>query len=250
LSSAGIVNGHVKLVIRRKIVDHSVPSYPFDITLQRRDNEPGFGFVVVSSLTRRGAIIGEIIANSPAGKCRLLKIGDCITAVNKISITELPHGDIVNLVKDSGSSVTLTIGENDLSYSTNSAAFKGIIPSNGQHFPAQNSLKNGEETFIVELGRGAKGFGFSIRGGREFSNMPLFVLRVADTGPAQLDGRLQVGDQILEINGVSTLGMSHIEAIDLIKRDHTVRLSIRRSTKSEIDITRFSFDVRRASVIV
>lgn len=44
----------------------------------------------------------------------------------------------------------------------------------------------------VELSRGTRGFGFSIRGGREFQNMSLFVLQIADNGPAALDGRLKV----------------------------------------------------------
>ena len=49
-----------------------------------------------------------------------------------------------------------------------------------------------EEFYSVELARGDRGFGFSIRGGREFQNMPLFVLRMADGGPAAVDGRLNV----------------------------------------------------------
>lgn len=44
----------------------------------------------------------------------------------------------------------------------------------------------------VILHRGTKGFGFSIRGGKEFHNMPLFVLRIAENGPAQQDGKLKV----------------------------------------------------------
>ena len=53
---------------------------------------------------------------------------------------------------------------------------------------------SGEEDkfYAVELHRGARGFGFSIRGGKEFSNMPLYVLRIADGGAANLDRRLQV----------------------------------------------------------
>lgn len=50
--------------------------------------------------------------------------------------------------------------------------------------------------------RGTKGFGFSIRGGQEFGAMPLFVLRIADDGPAHSDGRLRVGDELVEINGI------------------------------------------------
>ena len=44
---------------------------------------------------------------------------------------------------------------------------------------------------MVELERGQRGYGFSIRGGREL-NMPVFVLRMAEDGPAYRDGRLQV----------------------------------------------------------
>lgn len=51
----------------------------------------------------------------------------------------------------------------------------------------------GEEQYhAIELNRGSRGFGFSIRGGREFSNMALFVLQIAENGPAALDGHLKV----------------------------------------------------------
>lgn len=46
--------------------------------------------------------------------------------------------------------------------------------------------------FTVELEKSAKGFGFSIRGGREYK-MDLFVLRLADDGPAVRNGRMRVG---------------------------------------------------------
>ena len=41
--------------------------------------------------------------------------------------------------------------------------------------------------------------------------MPLFVLRIADDGAARADGRLSVGDQIIEINGVTTHNMTHAQ---------------------------------------
>ena len=43
-------------------------------------------------------------------------------------------------------------------------------------------LAEDDQYFAVELGRGQRGFGFSIRGGREFHSMPLFVLRMAVDG--------------------------------------------------------------------
>ncbi len=81
------------------------------------------------------------------------------------------------------------------------------------------------------------GFGFSIRGGKEF-NIPLFVLKLADQGPAALDGRLEVGDQILEINGFDAYNMTHSEAIERIKTSgQSVTLLIRRTGMPPPSIT-------------
>ena len=83
--------------------------YPYDITVTRRENE-GFGFVIISSASRAGSTIGRIITGSPAERCGRLHIGDRILAVNRVDISTLHHGDIVNLIKDSGYSVVLTVG--------------------------------------------------------------------------------------------------------------------------------------------
>ena len=86
---------------------------------------------------------------------------------------------------------------------------------------------------------------YSIRGGREFGRMPLFVLKIADGGPADEDGRLRVGDQLIMINkfvsnfiykffyqilkfSVDTTDMTHENAIQLIRQAGTVSLTVRR----------------------
>jgi len=116
--------------------------------------------------------------------------------------------------------VTLTIGPpQDDSSSTTSASQR------------EEGVLDDEQYYAVELLRGTRGFGFSIRGGREFQNMALFVLKIADGGPAARDGRLRMGDQIVEINGINTKDMTHADAIDLIKQGGTaVRLLIKRGT--------------------
>lgn len=50
------------------------------------------------------------------------------------------------------------------------------------------------QTMEVELGRDNQGYGFSIRGGREL-NLPIFVLRMAEGGAAERDGRLRVSEE-------------------------------------------------------
>ena len=79
------------------------------MTVTRRENE-GFGFVIISSVSRAGSTIGRIIPGSPAERCGRLHVGDRILAVNHVDINTLHHGDIVNLIKDSGYSVVMTVG--------------------------------------------------------------------------------------------------------------------------------------------
>ena len=52
---------------------------------------------------------------------------------------------------------------------------------------------------------------------------------------AAIDGRLRVGDEIIEINGVNTKDFTHGEAIELIKQGGTyVRLLIKRAVPSGV----------------
>uniref|UniRef100_A0A673KK24 Membrane-associated guanylate kinase, WW and PDZ domain-containing protein 1 n=1 Tax=Sinocyclocheilus rhinocerous TaxID=307959 RepID=A0A673KK24_9TELE len=237
---------------------------PYDVEIQRGENE-GFGFVIVSSVSRPEAgttfagnacvamphKIGRIIEGSPADRCGKLKVGDRILAVNGCSITNKSHSDIVNLIKEAGNTVTLRIIPGDESSNasllTNAEKIATITTT---HAPQQqtapeprNNTKPKQESFefkapqdaefySVDLERDNKGFGFSLRGGREY-NMDLYVLRLAEDGAAVRNGKMRVGDEILEINGESTKGMKHARAIELIKNGgRKVHLVLRRGDGS------------------
>uniref|UniRef100_A0A8C8ERV2 Membrane-associated guanylate kinase, WW and PDZ domain-containing protein 1 n=1 Tax=Oncorhynchus tshawytscha TaxID=74940 RepID=A0A8C8ERV2_ONCTS len=222
---------------------------PYDVEIHRGENE-GFGFVIVSSVSRPESgttfagnacvamphKIGRIIEGSPADRCGKLKVGDRILAVNGCSITNKSHSDIVNLIKEAGNTVTLRIIPGDdssnASLLTNAEKIATITTT---HMPQQqaapeprNNTKPKQESsfefkspqdaafYSVDLERENKGFGFSLRGGHEY-NMDLYVLRLAEDGAAIRNGNMSVGDEILEINGESTKGMKHARAIELIK---------------------------------
>ncbi|XP_038851306.1 membrane-associated guanylate kinase, WW and PDZ domain-containing protein 2-like [Salvelinus namaycush] len=339
----------------------SVQQPPSDVIIHRKESE-GFGFVIISSLNRpetASAIsvphkIGRIIDGSPADRCGKLKVGDRILAVNSQSIINMPHADIVKLIKDAGLSVTLRIipqeelspsapssekqspavtqqhspqaqpspavGQpspavtqpspavsqpsslthqspitqtpapppqiytHDSSYRSEVKARQDVKPdirqppftdyrqppldyrhppvadyrqpptldyrhpplmdyrqlsTDPRHFPMpvphdyrqiQPQMPQDFDFFTVELEKSVKGFGFSIRGGREYK-MDLFVLRLAEDGPAIRNGRMRVGDQIIEINGDTTRDMTHARAIELIKSGgRRVRLLLKRGT--------------------
>ncbi|XP_069977066.1 uncharacterized protein [Penaeus vannamei] len=257
LMSAAATHGRVTLTLRRRTQNPSElhnrsleMQFPYDIQVTRRENE-GFGFVIISSVTKSGSTIGRIIEGSPAERCGRLHVGDRILAVNGVDIKTLHHGHIVNLIKESGYSVTLTIGppRDDASSTTSNsqrssqgsmilAQATPVSAPQVSGAPAQTSTQaesdagDDGEYYSVELQRGTRGFGFSIRGGREFHNMPLFVLRIAENGPAAEDGKLKVGDQLMEINGMSTKDMTHADAIELIKQcGNSVSLMVKRGGK-------------------
>ncbi|XP_075690113.1 membrane-associated guanylate kinase, WW and PDZ domain-containing protein 1 isoform X2 [Rhinoderma darwinii] len=241
---------------------------PYDVEIRRGENE-GFGFVIVSSVSRPEAgttfagnacvamphKIGRIIEGSPADRCGKLKVGDRILAVNGCSITNKSHSDIVNLIKEAGNTVTLRIIPGDESSNasllTNAEKIATITTTHTPQTIAQETKNNAkpkqepqfefktppttqseQEFYTVELDRGTKGFGFSLRGGREY-NMDLYVLRLAEDGPAVRCGKMRVGDEILEINAESTKNMKHARAIELIKNGgRRVRLSLKRGDGS------------------
>uniref|UniRef100_A0A8C7Z886 Membrane-associated guanylate kinase, WW and PDZ domain-containing protein 1 n=1 Tax=Oryzias sinensis TaxID=183150 RepID=A0A8C7Z886_9TELE len=235
---------------------------PYDVEIQRGENE-GFGFVIVSSVSRPDAgttfagnacvamphKIGRIIEGSPADRCGKLKVGDRILAVNGCSITNKSHSDIVNLIKEAGNTVSLRIIPGDESSNasllTNAEKIATITTT---HTPQTTELvivchvcvaslfcpfvSQDAEFYSVDLERDSKGFGFSLRGGWEY-NMDLYVLRLAEDGAAVRNGKMRVGDEILEINGESTKNMKHSRAIELIKNGgRRARLVLKRGDGS------------------
>ncbi|KTF78171.1 hypothetical protein cypCar_00037039, partial [Cyprinus carpio] len=152
---------------------------PYDVEIQRAENE-GFGFVIVSSVSRPDA--GTTIETSNAS---------LLTNAEKIA--------------------TITTTHTPQSTTEPSRNYK---PKQALTQPAAYSQE--AEYYSVDLERESKGFGFSLRGGKEY-NMDLYVLRLAEDGAAAKNGKMKVGDEILEINGESTKNMKHSRAIELIK---------------------------------
>ena len=73
-------------------------------------NEEFFFTLASKSKKIQPFILGKIIPNSPADQCGQLHINDRILAVNGVDLTQMVHTDVVNLIKDSGRTITLKIG--------------------------------------------------------------------------------------------------------------------------------------------
>ncbi|XP_040613065.1 inaD-like protein isoform X2 [Mesocricetus auratus] len=73
------------------------------------------------------------------------------------------------------------------------------------------------ELHIIELEKDKNGLGLSLAGNKDRSKMSIFVVGINPEGPAAADGRMRIGDELLEINNQILYGRSHQNASAIIK---------------------------------
>ena len=85
-------------------------------------------------------------------------------------------------------------------------------------------------TETVSIHRGPDGFGMTILGGQDTPLRGALVTAVEKDGPAFLEGGIEKGDEVLEVNGQSILGLTHAEVISVLRSSSgVVQLVIARS---------------------
>uniref|UniRef100_A0A8C6PVF0 PDZ domain-containing protein n=1 Tax=Nothobranchius furzeri TaxID=105023 RepID=A0A8C6PVF0_NOTFU len=82
--------------------------------------------------------------------------------------------------------------------------------------PRRCPVLPGSET-TIEICKESLGLGLSIVGGCDTLLGAVIIHEVNDGGAAQRDGRLQAGDQILEVNGIDLRQATHDEAIAVLR---------------------------------
>ncbi|XP_068032404.1 multiple PDZ domain protein isoform X4 [Anomalospiza imberbis] len=73
------------------------------------------------------------------------------------------------------------------------------------------------ELHMIELEKGKTGLGLSLAGNKDRSRMSVFIVGIDPNGAAGKDGRLQIADELLEINGQILYGRTHQNASSIIK---------------------------------
>ncbi|XP_074935783.1 multiple PDZ domain protein isoform X21 [Phalacrocorax aristotelis] len=179
----------------------------------------GMGSRLSNGEMMRGIFIKHILEDSPAGKNGTLKTGDRIVEAfshsdlepEKNSLCNLPlpppsafSGMSCDVAQSSSSRVPEDVEkEDEFGYS-----WKKIVQRYG-NLPG--------ELHMIELEKGRTGLGLSLAGNKDRSRMSVFIVGIDPNGAAGKDGRLQIADELLEINGQILYGRTHQNASSIIK---------------------------------
>ncbi|XP_035493230.2 multiple PDZ domain protein isoform X1 [Scophthalmus maximus] len=165
--------------------------------------------------------IATIDTNGLAAKTQQLQTGDKLLSINDVSTEGMTHLHAGALLKDATGTISLQVaaGSGGCSTQDNSDV---CAQSPGQpsslHCFHSNLCARMYKTVTLE--RGSSGLGFSIVGGfgSPHGDLPIYIKTVFDKGAAVADGRLKRGDQIIAVNGHCLEGVTHAEAVDILKK--------------------------------
>ncbi|KAM6364215.1 multiple PDZ domain protein isoform 7-T7 [Pluvialis apricaria] len=213
----------------------------------------GMGSRLSNGEMMRGIFIKHILEDSPAGKNGTLKTGDRIVEVDGIDLRDASHEQAVEAIRKAGNPVVFMVqsiisrpkafGQSDLEPSLCNlplpppSAFSGmscdVAQSSSSRVP-EDVEKEDEfgyswkkimqrygnlpgELHMIELEKGRTGLGLSLAGNKDRSRMSVFIVGIDPNGAAGKDGRLQIADELLEINGQILYGRTHQNASSIIK---------------------------------
>nr|XP_046252559.1 membrane-associated guanylate kinase, WW and PDZ domain-containing protein 1 isoform X2 [Scatophagus argus] len=201
-----------------------------EVELRRRPGE-GFGFVIASQEVNEASSLMShrfvtVRRGSPSARSGQIQPGDQLEAVEGRPVGGLQHRDLAQILRRAGNTLRLSVMPRHHLSSVSEGADLDIDSRSAKG--SRGRSKDDSRFYRVDLERGPTGFGFSLRGGSEY-NMGLYVLGLMDGGPAQRSNKIQVSDQLVEINGDSTSGMTHSQAVEQIRRGgHRIHLVLKK----------------------
>ncbi|KAK9505211.1 hypothetical protein O3M35_009308 [Rhynocoris fuscipes] len=170
----------------------------YDAVEVLRSAGPILDIVILRETTRHLLLQKNSMTNESVGG------GD--SACSSLSTSRAPSADSHNSVITSG--------------------FESTPGLNGPHHPLDNKLRKGDydirlQTVYTTLIRDQNGLGFSIAGGKgcppfRDNSESIYISRITEGGAAEKDGKLQVGDRIVSINGVDLDGARHDQAVSML----------------------------------
>ncbi|MED6263315.1 hypothetical protein CHARACLAT_003431, partial [Characodon lateralis] len=173
------------------------------------------------TLVKSGGALGLSIVGGSDHASHPFGISEPGVFISKV----IPHG----LACKSGLRVgdrILEVNTTDLRHATHQEAVRALLANKQEirMLVRRDPSPPGMQEVLIQKQLGEK-LGISIRGGAkghagnpfDSTDEGIFISKVSTTGAAARDGRLQVGMRILEVNNHSLLGMTHTEAVRVLR---------------------------------
>uniref|UniRef100_A0A672NX85 PDZ domain-containing protein n=1 Tax=Sinocyclocheilus grahami TaxID=75366 RepID=A0A672NX85_SINGR len=170
--------------------------------------------------------ISNLDPTTSAARAGLLQLGASVISINGTSTERLSVTEASAVLRNSSGAVTLQVMPSGCADGASKDQASLIHSSPGGH-TTHNHQSSQFQTITLE--RGAAGLGFSIIGGfgSSHGDLPIYVKSIFPKGAAVEDRRLRHGDQLLKVNGQSLQGVTHSEAVQLLRQTSgTVTLQV------------------------
>ncbi|XP_044877327.1 multiple PDZ domain protein isoform X7 [Mauremys mutica] len=217
----------------------------------------GMGSRLSNGEVMRGIFIKHILEDSPAGKNGTLKTGDRIVEVDGIDLRDASHEQAVEAIRKAGNPVVFMVqsiinrprasSQSDSEPEKTSFSNLPLPPpsafsemsceiAQSSSSKIEEDVEDDDDEFgyswkkitqrygnlpgdlhMIELEKGRTGLGLSLAGNKDRSRMSVFIVGIDPNGAAGKDGRLQIADELLEINGQILYGRTHQNASSIIK---------------------------------
>ncbi|XP_065340777.1 multiple PDZ domain protein-like isoform X6 [Cloeon dipterum] len=229
----------VKMVVLREEAAKEEDRYDaLDVELVKKPGK-GLGLSIVGRKNGTGVFISDVVHGGTAEADGRLMKGDQILAVNGQDLKSASQEEAAAVLKTVAGKVNMKLGR--LKPARKGGAANGtdklepeeppldrLTPPPIPPLPTASSIAAAASVATpppplacreVRLARGPDGLGFSIVGGHgsPHGDLPIFVKTVFESGAAATSGAIRRGDQIVAVDNVSLEGLTHHEAVAILK---------------------------------
>ncbi|KAM9518124.1 whirlin isoform 2-T2 [Salvelinus alpinus] len=226
---------------------HEPPGEVRQVTLKRHKSNEGLGFSIRGGSEHGVGIYVSLVEPGSLAEKEGLRIGDQIMKVNSTVFDKVTHAEAVKVLKGSKklSLSVQSVGRIPGGYVTNHV-YTWVDPqghsvppppdlpehrsatlrrTDSQRRSTMQILQEGDEKKVNLVLDDGRSLGLMIRGGAEYA-LGIYITGV-DRGSAAECSGLKVGDQILEVNGCSFLGIPHDEAVRVLKSSRHLIMTVK-----------------------